>query len=371
MPFYNLEPLNNIVQNQILNNIEKVFFSNKYILGAQLELFEKNFANYCNVKYCVGVGNGFDALILSLMVLGIGNGDEVILPSHSFIATSFAVSRVGAIPIFVEPDIQTCLIDTNEIEKAITSKTKAIIPVHLYGSVCDMDNIMSIANKFGLYVIEDFAQAHGAEYKNRKVGSIGHINATSFYPTKNLGAIGDGGAITTDDKALYDRLMCLRNYGSNEKNYYEFIGLNSRLDEIQACVLNYKLDFLDKWNIERRRIAKRYNEGLKNIFQIKLLPFGEDENINFHVYHLYTITTNQRNELKDYLLRNGIETQIHYPIPIHLQHAYKALMFKKGDFPISEEISNTTLSLPLYVGLSDIQIDQIIHCLKLFFNKKS
>jgi dTDP-4-amino-4,6-dideoxygalactose transaminase len=299
------------------------------------------------------------------MALGIGKGDEVIVPSNTYIATALAVSFVGATPIFVEPNIETYNIDPNRIEAAINSKTKAIMPVHLYGQACEMDAIKTIADKHQLFIIEDNAQSQGASYNNILTGAWGNINGTSFYPGKNLGALGDAGAITTNDKELANKAMVLRNYGSQKKYYNEVIGHNMRLDECQATFLSVKLRYLDIWTKQRLQIAAWYDEALKSVEQI-ILPKTAIQAT--HVYHLYVIRTQKRDELLRYLNDAGIGTLIHYPIPPHLQQAYTHLGYKKGDFPLAEEIANTVLSLPMWPGMSIDEVDYVARTLKAFNN---
>lgn len=334
----------------------RVYTRSWYIEGVEDEAFERTFADYCDSKYCVGVGNGLDALMLALKALGIGEGDEVIVPSNTYIATALAVTYVGARPVFVEPNIRTFNIDPSRIEEAITEKTKVIIPVHLYGQACDMDSILEIAKKHNLYVVEDCAQAHGATYKGKVVGSFGEAAGFSFYPGKNLGALGDAGATITNNKKLADRIRALGNYGSDYKYHHIYKGNNSRLDELQAAFLAAKLPHLNKMNEERRRIAQIYIDGIKNPEII--LPFVP-EYAN-PVWHIFAIRCKRRNELEKFLNDAGIGTNKHYPIPMHLQECYKDLGFKEGDFPIAEEISATELSLPMYYGMTDEGIQYVI-----------
>jgi len=294
---------------------------------------------------------------LAVKALGIGRGDEVVTVSHTFISTVDAVARNGAKPVFVDIDPETYTIDVNQVEKKITEKTKAIIPVHLYGHPADMDPIMEIAEKYGLYVIEDACQAHGAEYKGRKVGSIGHVGCFSFYPVKNLGAYGDAGMVVTNDKELATKLKMLRNYGSPKKYYHDLVGVNSRLDEIQAAVLRVKLKYLDKWNERRRKIAKLYNELLEDT---EIITPIEKEWVK-HVYHLYVIRHRERDELQRHLLKNEIKTQIHYPVPVHLQKAYLGIRVR---LPVTERISQEILSLPMFPYLTDTEIEKIVMVIK-------
>jgi len=295
----------------------------------------------------------------------VGAGDEVIVPSNTYIATALAVSYTGAKPIFVEPGIDTYNIDPAKIEAAITPKTKAIMPVHLYGQACEMDRIIEIAKKHHLYVIEDNAQAHGAAFKGRLTGSFGQVNGTSFYPGKNLGALGDAGAVTTNDQAIAEKISRLRNYGSGKKYYNEEIGFNCRLDEVQAGFLSVKLKYLSQWTEQRKAIAGWYNKGLKGIGDLKLPHTAEGAT---HVYHIYLIRTKQREDLQKYLAENGIGTMIHYPVPPHLQKAYQHLGYKKGDFPVAEKIADTCLSLPLWPGMTEQQVEDVSEIIRRFFD---
>jgi len=316
----------------------------------------------------VGVSNGLDALHLSLKALGIGKGDEVIVPSNTYIATVLAVSYVGAKPCFCRNLILklTILIFT-KIEEAVTPNTKAIMPVHLYGQACEMQPIMDIAKKYNLFVIEDNAQSQGATYKEKITGSWGDINGTSFYPGKNLGAIGDAGAVTTNDENLAEKVKILRNYGSQKKYYNEFIGHNMRLDELQASFLSVKLKYLKEWTLKRQEIGAWYDEALKEIEGLILPKIAEGAT---HVYHLYVIRTKKRDELQSYLNEKGIGTLIHYPIPPHLQEAYESLGLKKGDFPIAEELAETCLSLPVWPGMGVEHVELISENIKAFFNEQ-
>ncbi|HAQ69906.1 MAG TPA: aminotransferase [Flavobacteriales bacterium] len=349
VPFLSFNGLHDPIKDELLKAFIDVLDSNWFIMGNQLEQFEKEYAEWNGVKHCIGVSNGLDAIILSLRALGVGPGDEVIVPSNTYIATALAVTNVGATPVFVEPRYETANINPDLIEPSITTKTKAIIPVHLYGQACEMQAVMDIAERHGLYVIEDNAQAHGASYNGKKTGSWGHINATSFYPGKNLGALGDGGAITTDDDELARKVRVLRNYGSQEKYKNDVLGYNNRLDELHAAFLRVKLRKLDEWTEERNHIADSYIKGLKDVEGIGLFDIAQGAT---SAYHLFVIKTANREKLQKYLTEQGIGTMIHYPIPPHLQECYKHLGYKNGDFPIAERLSNEILSLPLYIGLS-------------------
>ena len=362
VPFVSFLPLEHELDKDLRSAFDRVYTRSWYIEGVEDENFEKSFAQYCDTKYCVGVGNGLDALMLALKALNVGADDEVIVPSNTYIATALAVTYVGAKPVFVEPDIRTFNIDPNRIEAAITGKTKAIMPVHLYGQACDMDPIMEIAQKYSLYVVEDCAQAHGATYKGKKIGSFGNAAGFSFYPGKNLGALGDAGAMVTNNKEIADKVRALGNYGSDYKYHHIYLGNNSRLDEMQAAFLSAKLPHLDKINEERRKIANRYLNDIKNT-QIVLPYIPEYAN---PVWHIFGIRCKRRTELETFLNERGIGTNKHYPIPMHLQECYKALGFKKGDFPVAEEISETELSIPMYYGMTDAEVKYVIDTINDF-----
>ena len=357
VPFVTFKPLEKELDADLRAAFERVYNSSWYIEGKEDKHFEEEFAKYCGVKNCVGCGNGLDSLMLSLKALGIKEGDEVIVPSNTYIATALAVTYVGATPVFVEPDIRTFNINPSLIEEKITNKTKAIMPVHLYGQACDMDPIMAVARKYNLYVVEDCAQAHGATYKGRIVGSFGDAAGFSFYPGKNLGALGDAGATVTDNKEIADKVRALGNYGSDYKYHHIYKGNNSRLDEFQAAFLSAKLPMLDKVNENRRDTAKKYLEGINNPL-IKLPYVIDDAN---PVWHIFGIRCDKRDELEAYLKGKGIQTNKHYPIPMHLQECYKDLGYKEGDFPIAEEISKTELSLPMYYGMTNEEINYVIN----------
>ena len=362
VPFVSFLPMERELDRELRAAFERVYTRSWYIDGVEDRDFESAFAQYCEMEYCVGSGNGLDALLLVLKAWGIGPGDEVIVPSNTYIATALAVTYVGATPVFVEPDIRTFNIDPNRIEAAITIKTRAIIPVHLYGQPCDMDPIISIAEKYGLYVLEDCAQAHGATYKGRKIGTFGHASGFSFYPGKNLGALGDAGATITNDKELADKVRALGNYGSDYKYHHIYKGNNSRLDELQAAFLSAKLPHMERMNEERRRIAQMYLDGIQHPDVI--LPYVMEDVVP--VWHIFGIRCNRRAELEKYLSEHGVGTNKHYPIPMHLQDCYKDLGFKAGDFPIAEEISATELSLPMYYGMTDDQIHYVIKTVNAF-----
>jgi len=341
----------------------RVMESGWYILGKEVEAFEDEFAAYCGTTYCVGVANGLDALTLIVRAYGIGVGDEVIVPSNTYIATWLAVTHAGAIPVPVEPEELTYNIDPLKIEQAITPKTKAIMVVHLYGQPADMDPINTLAKKYGLKVIEDSAQAHGARYKGRRVGGIGDAAGFSFYPGKNLGAFGDGGAVTTNDPALAERIQVLRNYGSKVKYQNDVAGFNSRLDELQAALLRVKLTRLDSWNNRRKEIAGYYHQELSDIVSLVLphVPDWSDP-----VWHLFVIRTQHRNELQQCLTDAGIGTMIHYPVPPHLQTAYRGKLTPQQNLALAEAFANQMLSIPMGPHLTKEQIHRVVNVINKF-----
>jgi len=349
IPFLDLKPTYLEPKVELDEAISRVLDKGWYILGNEVSAFEGEFAAYVGTNHCVGVGNGLDALTLVLMAYGIKSGDEVIVSSNTYIATALAVSRVGAKVVFVEPDPKTHNLDPDLFEQAITEKTRAVIPVHLYGLPADMDSINGIAGRYNIRVIEDACQAHGAQYKNKKAGALSDAAAFSFYPGKNLGAFGDGGAITTDDGELASKIRSLRNYGSQKKYFNEFQGVNSRLDELQAAVLRVKLKYLDEWNQRRRKIAETYSELLKNLDGISL-PIEPNECQS--CWHLYVISSVERDSLQRKLEGHRVGTMIHYPLPPYRQEAYKDLGIAKGVFPIADKLADTVLSLPMGPHLS-------------------
>jgi dTDP-4-amino-4,6-dideoxygalactose transaminase len=349
---------------EILDVFERFYDKGWYVLGDEVAEFEKEYAAFNQTKYAVGVSNGLDALHIALKVLDIKEGDEVIVPSNTYIATLLAVSYTGAKPVLVEPDTATFNINPDNIKKAITAKTKAIIPVHLYGQACNMSAICEIAESYGLSVVEDNAQAHGASWNGKRTSSWGHINATSFYPGKNLGALGDAGALTTNIESFAQKVRLLRNYGSQQKYYNEVIGFNNRLDECQAAVLNVKLKYIKSWTNERQQIAKQYSELLNGIGDLILPQTAVGAT---HVYHLYVVRTSHRDALQAYLTSQGIGTLIHYPVPPHLQIAYKDLGYMKGSLPIAEDMANTCISLPLWPGMSKEQVEIVCDAIISFY----
>jgi len=363
VPFVDLNRQYDSIKKEVDSKISAVLESGHFILGKDVENFEGNFASFIGVKNCVGLDNGTSALELSLRALGIGEGDEVITVANTFIATASSIAFTGARPVLVDIDKEIYNIDVTKIEEAITPKTKAIMPVHLYGQPADMDEITKIAKKHDLFVIEDACQSHGAEYRGRKTGSLGNVAAFSFYPAKNLGCFGDGGAIVTDDDRIAEKIRMLRDYGQKEKYQHMFIAYNRRLDTIQAAVLGVKLKYLEKWNQRRREVARLYNEGLKNIDVVT--PVERD--YNKHVYHLYVIRTKERDRLKEFLQAKGISTGIHYLIPIHLQPAFKHLGYEKGDFPVTEGYSKEILSLPIFPELKKEEVEYISDCIAEFY----
>lgn len=363
IPFLDLRSINQQHKAELLDAFERTLESGWYILGKEVEAFESEFAAYSNVKHCIGVGNGLDALHLILSAYGIGPGDEVIVPSNTYIATWLAVSYVGAVPIPVEPNELTCNLDPALVEAAITPRTKAIMAVHLYGQAADMDPLIAISEKYNLKLVEDAAQAHGARYKGRMVGGLGNASGFSFYPGKNLGALGDGGAVTTNDDELAEKIRVLRNYGSRIKYHNEVKGFNSRIDELQAALLRVKLNALDAQNARRRQIAAAYLEGLSGLEGFALPHLPEWAN---PVWHLFVIRHAHRDALQAWLQSAGIGTMIHYPIPPHRQEAYAELGYCAGDLPIAERIHAEVLSLPMDPSMSDASVDQVIACCRSF-----
>lgn len=362
IPFVSFLPMEHELDKDLRAAFERVYTRSWYIEGEEDDAFEKAFAKFCNINYCVGTGNGLDSLMLALKALNIGTDDEVIVPSNTYIATALAVTYVNATPIFVEPDIRTFNINPLIIEEKITDKTRAIMPVHLYGQPCDMNPIIEIAKKYDLYIVEDCAQAHGATYKGKRVGSFSDVAGFSFYPGKNLGALGDAGAVLTNNKEIANKIRAYGNYGSNYKYHHIYKGNNSRLDEMQAAFLSAKLPYLEKMNIERRRIAQMYLDGIKN--EQVILPYVP-ETIT-PVWHIFGLRCKKRDELEQFLNNKGIGTNKHYPIPMHMQECYKDLGIKKGELPIAEEISATELSIPIYYGMTDEQIEYVIDCVNNF-----
>lgn len=352
--YEDLRKANEPFVHELRKSFDATLQGGRFILSANVEKFEQEFASYCEVAYCIGVASGLDALILSLKSFGFKEGSEVIVPSNTYIATILAVVQAGFKPVLVEPEMRTYNIDPAKIEEKISLHTAAIIVVHLYGKVCDMPPILEIAGKYDLKVIEDCAQAHGARYKGKTAGSFGHCAAFSFYPTKNLGALGDGGAVLTNDNACAEKVQVLRNYGSKKKYYNEMVGYNSRLDEMQAGFLYAKLQRLDQINQHKRKLAALYLGSLKDDF---IMPVVDDDHID--VYHIFNIRHHQRDKLREYLLKRGIKTEIHYPVPPHKQKAMRNIL-TGSSCPISEEIHETTLSLPISYAHTEQEIETVI-----------
>jgi dTDP-4-amino-4,6-dideoxygalactose transaminase len=364
VPFIDLRRQYHRIEKEILGATRRVYGKGRYILGEEVAAFEKEFARYCGVRYAVGVASGTDALYLSLKAAGIGEGDEVITPAHSFVSSALAVSFAGATPLFVDIDPRTYTLDPNELELLLKrrmaekgwQRVKAVLPVHLYGHPAEMGSILEIANRYGLLVIEDACQAHGATYGRKKAGAFGAFGCFSFYPTKNLGAYGDGGIVVTNHQKFYERLRLLRCYGEKKKYHHTLKGGNSRLDELQAAILRVKLRYLDRWNEERRKRARFYTE--------KLAPSGvvcpfESEAAR-HVYHLYVIRTERREALEAFLKERGIVTLIHYPVPIHRQKIYRELGYRSGDLPLTEQYSRKILSLPIFPEIRRSEIEEVV-----------
>lgn len=361
IPFLELKPTYDELRSEFDAAYHRVMDSGWYLLGNEIEAFESEFAGYCGAKYCVAVGNGLDALHLILRGFDIGENDEVIVPANTFIATWLAVSYAGAVPVPVEPDPKTFNIDPDKVETAITSKTRAIMPVHLYGQPADVDPVLSVARKYGLKVIEDNAQAQGARYKGRRTGALGDAAGNSFYPGKNLGAFGDAGAVTTNDGELAGKIRTLRNYGSKKKYYNEVKGFNSRLDELQAAFLRVKLKKLDEWNERRRVVAKNYLKELSDVedLQLPFVPSWSEP-----VWHLFVVQHSNRDAMQQKLADKEIGTLIHYPVPPHLSGAYADKNWQRGNFPVAENLAQTVLSLPIGPHLAKEQVEYVVRELK-------
>lgn len=362
VPFVTFQPLEKRLDRELREAFNRVYERSWYIGGEEDKAFEEAFAAFTGTAYCVGTGNGLDSLMLSLKAAGVVPGDEVIVPSNTFIATALAVTYAGAKVVFAEPDIRTYNLDPVNFENAITDRTKAVMPVHLYGQPCDMDPILKIADRYHLTVIEDCAQAHGAEYKGKKVGSFGKAAGFSFYPGKNLGALGDAGAAVTSDRELAEKIRALGNYGSDYKYHHIYQGNNSRLDELQAAFLRAKLPMLEEVNENRRKTARQYLSEIQN--DQLILPYVQPDVLP--VWHIFAVRCQRRDELALYLKERGIGTNCHYPIPMHLQQCYADLGFKQGDFPIAEEISRTELSIPMYYGMTEDEIQYVVDALNDF-----
>ena len=361
VPFIDFKEQYNIVKEEIDSGLKRVFEKGNFILGEEEKNFEVDFAKYCDAKYAVGVNSGTDALYLALAALDLGPGDEVILPTFTFIATALCISYTGAKPVFVDIEEGTCNIDPAALKKAITKKTKAVIPVHIYGQAANMEEIRKIAKEHKLKIIEDAAQAHGATYKGKKVGSLGDVSCFSFYPTKSLGAFGDGGMIVTDDKAIYENCLMLRDYGRTDRYSHKIKGYNSRLDTVQAVVLAAKLKHLDEWNRMRNEKAAYYKALLRDVKQIVTPTIQKDRT---HVFQTYAVRVKKRDKVAEAMKEKGIGVLIHYPIPLHLQEAYKELKHKKGDFPVSERICREILSLPMFPHMTNVHVEYVAETIK-------
>ncbi len=360
VPFFDLPAGNAEVRGEIEAAVRRVLDSGWFVLGAEVAAFEAEWAEYVGARHCIGLGNGLDALHLGLRALGVGAGDEVIVPSHTYIATWLAVSYAGAVPVPVEPDPETYLVSAGALDAAVTERTKAVLPVHLYGRPADLTEIGAAAARHGLRVLDDAAQAHGATWGGRRVGALSDLTAWSFYPSKNLGALGDGGAVTTDDDGLADRVRLLRNYGSDRKYVHQVPGYNSRLDELQAAVLRAKLPHLAAWNERRRLVAERYGAELKGLDLV--LP----EVVDGHVWHVYVVRSSRRDALAAHLAERGVETVVHYPIPPHRQGAYAALGLAAGSLPVAEAVHDEVLSLPMGPHLTEAQQSYVIDAVRSF-----
>ena len=372
VPFLDLKVQYKSIKNEIDTAIQKVLDNTAFILGPSVVEFEKEFAKIHNVKYCLGTSSGTDGNHLALWNLDIGSGDEVIIPANTFIATAWGATLCGATPVFVDCHTESYNIDPGKVERAITKRTKAIVAVHLYGQSADMDSLKKITEEYKIHLVEDAAQAHLAEYKGKKVGSLSEVTSFSFYPGKNLGAYGEAGAIVTNDEDIFQKIKKLREHGQSKKYYHETFGHNYRMEGIQGAVLEVKLKYIDKWTNQRRRVADRYRELLNNLEQI-ILPVEMPD--HKHVYHLYVIKVNVgdrrknqevRNNLQDYLQEQKISTGLHYPVPLHMQECFKHLGHKQGDFPETEMLAESGLSLPMYPELSDDQIEYVVSKIKYF-----
>jgi len=376
VPFFDLSVQFKSIEDEVKSALDEVFRTHQFIMGSQVQEFEETIARYCGTRFAIGVASGSDALLLSLMALGIGTGDEVLLPPFTFFATAGSVSRLGAVPVFVDIDPETYNIDPSRIEEKISSKTKAIIPVHLFGQCADMNPLLQITKERKLFVIEDAAQALGAEYRpiagedGRRAGQMGNLGCFSFYPTKNLGAFGDAGMVVADHPDLSERVRLLRAHGSQPKYFHKWIGINSRLDTIQAATLLVKFKYLEKWTGERQKKAERYlllfQEFLSAVDGIKL-PTVQYQ--NRHIFHQYVIRVPERDRLRTFLVEEGIGTDIYYPLPLHLQECYASLGYRRGDLPISEKASEEVLALPIYPELTEDQQIAVVDRIKAFYKR--
>jgi dTDP-4-amino-4,6-dideoxygalactose transaminase len=376
VPFFDLNSQFYSIEGEIKSALDEVFKTQQFILGPKVETLEQTIANYCQTRYAVGVASGSDALLLSLMAFGIGTGDEVLLPPFTFFATAGAISRTGATPVFVDIEEETHNIDPSKIEEKITSRTKAIIPVHLFGQCADMGPLLQIAKAKQLFVIEDAAQALGAEYrphlntKGKRAGQMGDLGCFSFYPTKNLGAFGDAGMVVTDNPHLAERTRLLRVHGSQPKYFHKMIGINSRLDAIQAAILLVKFRHLEKWTEERQRKAEQYWSLFQDLLpSIPNLHLPSIQYGNRHIFHQYVIRVPERGKLRQFLIECGIGTDIYYPLPLHLQECYSFLKYQRGDFPVSEKAAEEALALPIYPELTEDQQLYVVENIKTFYKK--
>jgi dTDP-4-amino-4,6-dideoxygalactose transaminase len=366
VPFLDLKNQYKQIEHEVLPMITKAMADGAFIGGEQVSRFEEEFAKFCDSSYCVGVNSGTDALRFALMAIGVGPGDEVITVPNTFIATTEAISQAGAKPVFVDVYPDTCNMDVSNIEEKISKNTKAIIPVHLYGQPADMDQILTIAQRNGIAVIEDACQAHGAIYKNKKAGSMGAVGCFSFYPGKNLGAFGEGGAIVTQDEAIAQKIRMIRDHGQRKKYFHDLEGYNGRLDAIQAGVLRIKLKRLNDWNKSRRQNAAYYTELLSEVPAVTLPVEAE---FATSVYHLYVILVDDRDGLQNHLNSKGVASGLHYPLPLHLQKAYDHLGYNKGDFSVTENTADRLLSLPMFPELTREQIEYIVQSIKEYTNR--
>jgi dTDP-4-amino-4,6-dideoxygalactose transaminase len=377
IPFFDLNSQFSSIKEEIKYALDEVFKTQQFILGPKVEALEQTIANYCQTRYAIGVASGSDAILLSLMALGIGKGDEVLLPPFTFFATAGSVSRVGATPVFIDIDQKTFNIDPSKIEEKITSRTKAIIPVHLFGQCADMNPLLEIAKEKKLFVIEDAAQALGAEYKPQsnsnalRAGKMGDLGCFSFYPTKNLGAFGDAGMVVTNEPQCAEKVRLLRTHGSKPKYFHKWIGINSRLDAMQAAILLVKFNYLENWTAERQKKAGHYrllfNDFLSSVDGLELPTIQYQ---NRHIFHQYVIRAPERDRLKRFLMENGIGTDIYYPLPLHLQECYSFLKYRRGDLPISEKASEEVLALPIYPELTEGQQTMVVETIKEFYKKE-
>ena len=363
IPFYSFTPQHAPLRTAALAAMARVYDAGQYVLGAEVAAFEQEYAVFSQTAHCVGVGSGLDALTLALRALGIGPGDEVLVPATTYVATWLAVSHVGAVPVPVEPEPATSNLDPARLAAAITPRTRAVLPVHLYGQACRMDEVLAVARRHQLLVVEDNAQAQGATYAGRPTGSFGDLSATSFYPSKNLGALGDAGAVTTNDPALVARVQRLRNYGSQEKYHHEILGYNSRLDELQAAILRTKLPYLAAWTRQRQQLAAWYQHYLAGVPDLRLPAVAPGAT---HVYHLYVVHTPHRDALRQCLASQGIGTGLHYPLPPHWQPAYQHLRLPVDAFPVANELAATCLSLPLWPGMTEEHVVAVAAAVRSF-----